>query len=114
MRASWAVVISALVVASGAGGAVGYAVSAHRSNVTVLTGTFYVGDRQASGAVDGWTYGMNDSVDWLDSHNTWHEGGWPDCLEPVGSTKTIRFGYTPVDGPTSNSWRQIVWVSCVP
>jgi hypothetical protein len=85
----------------------------HRSNVTVLTGTFYVGDHEASARVDGWAYGISDGVSWLDVHNSWHESGWPECLGPVGTTRTVRFGYTPVDGPTSESWRQVVWVSCL-
>ena len=94
------------------GGAAGYAVGANRSNVSVLTGTFYVGDHEASSSVDGWTYGVIDSLPWLDSNNSWHEDGWPACLGPVGTTHTVRFGYTAVDGPTL-SWRQVVWVSCL-
>jgi hypothetical protein len=113
MRRRWGLTLAALVVCLGAGGTAGYAAAAHRSNVSVLTGTFYAGDRQASAKVDGWTYGINSGVSWLDSTNSWHESGWPACLGPVGTTHTVRFGYTAVDGPTSESWRQVVWVSCL-
>ena len=113
MRPLRAIALTALLTAAGVGAAAGYAVSAHRSNVTVLTGTFYVGDREASAQVNGWVYGIADGVGWLDSSNSWHDTGWPDCLGPVGASKTVRFGYTSVDGPTSQSWRQVVWVSCL-
>ncbi len=106
-------VLATLILCAGAAGAAVYSAAAHRSNVSVVTGTFYVGDHEASGSVDGWTYGMIDSVHWLDANNSWHEGGWPACLGPVGTAHTVRFGYTAVDGPTSTSWRQVVWVSCL-
>jgi hypothetical protein len=78
----------------------------------VLTGAFYVGDHQASVSVNDWAYGITDSVPWLDSNNTWHESGWPTCLGPVGAMRTVRFGYTTVEGPTV-TWREVVWVSCM-
>jgi hypothetical protein len=111
MRSWRALILATLILC--AGGLAGYAVAAHRSNVSVLSGAFYVGDHQASGSFDGWTYGVIDSVPWLDSSNSWHEDGWPACLGPVGTTRTVRFGYTAVDGPTPISWRQVVWVSCM-
>ena len=113
MRQQWRLMLAALIVCAVAAGAAGYAVAAHRSNVSVLTGAFYVGDHEATAQVDGWAYGILDSVSWLDSNNTWHEDGWPACLGPVGATHTARFGYTEVDGPTSMAWRQVVWVSCL-
>lgn len=112
MRHLWAVVVTALLTAAGVGGAAGYAVAAHGSNVAVLTGSFYVGDHEASAQLNGWVYAISEGVGWLDSSNSWHESGWPDCLGPIGTTRTVRFGYTSVDGPTSQSWRQVVWVSC--
>ena len=114
MTRRWRQILVALLVAAAAGGAAGYAVAAHRSNVTVAMGTFYVGDREASGDVNGWVYGISESVAWLDARDSWHESGWPDCLAPIGATKTVRFGYASVDGPTTESWRQVVWVSCLP
>jgi hypothetical protein len=103
--------LAVLLIGVGAGGAAGYAVGSHRSNVTVLTGTFYAGDREATAHVDGWAYGISDSVRWLDTSNAWHDHGWPDCLAPVGTRHTVRFAWTPVEGPAV-SWRQVVWVSC--
>jgi hypothetical protein len=113
MRRSWGLTLAALVLCVGAGATAGYALAAHRSNVSVLTGTFYVGDREASATVDGWAYGINNDVGWLGSNDSWHDAGWPECLGPVGTTHTVRFGYTTVDGPTTESWRQVVWVSCL-
>jgi hypothetical protein len=107
-----AVVLAFLLIGIAVGGVAGYAVAGLRSNVTVLTGTFYAGDRVATAEVDGWDYGLNDGVRWLDSMNTWHEDGWPDCLSPIGTTHTVRFAWAPVD-VLSVSWRQIVWVSCL-
>jgi hypothetical protein len=115
MRRRWATLLAVLLIGVAAGGICGYLVAgASRSNVSVVTGTFYVGDRVATGQVDGWSYGMSYSVGWLDSSNSWHADGWPDCLAPVGSRHTVRFGWTPVDGPTEEAWRQVVWVSCPP
>ena len=113
MRHLRAVVLTALLMAAGVGGAAGYAVAAHSSDVAVLTGSFSVGHHEASAHVNGWVYGISDEVGWLDSSNSWHESGWPDCLGSIGATKTARFGYTSVDGPTSQSWRQVVWVTCL-
>jgi hypothetical protein len=113
MRRQWRLMLAALIVCAVAAGAAGFAVAAHRSNVSVVTGTFHVGDHEASAQVDGFWYGIVDSVSWLDSNNSWHQDGWPACLGPVGTMRTARFGYTEVDGPTSISWRQVVWVSCL-
>jgi hypothetical protein len=113
MRQHLRLMLAALILCAVAAGAAGYAIAAHRSNVSVLTGDFYVGDHEASAQVDGWAYGILDSVSWLDANNAWHEDGWPACLGPVGTTRSVRFGYTAVDGPTSMSWRQVVWVSCL-
>ena len=97
MRSHRAPILASLILCVGAGGAAGYAVAANRSPVSMLTGTFYVGDHQASGFVDGWIYGMIDSVPWLDSSDTWHDSGWPACRGPLGTTHSLRFGYTGVD-----------------
>ncbi len=66
MRTQRAAILAILILCTGAAGAAGYAIAAHRSNVSVVTGTFYVGDHQASSSVDGWTYGITDSVPWLE------------------------------------------------
>lgn len=114
MRPRQSPLLATLIVGAGvgviAGGVAGYVIAA-RSNVSVVTGTFRVGDHQATAAVDGWNYGIVDSVPWLGSDNTWHEDGWPTCLGPVGALRTARFGYTTVQGPTVE-WRQVVWIAC--
>jgi hypothetical protein len=112
MRRRWALGAAALGVVGAAGGIAGYAIRDHRPTVTVLTGTFYAGDRQAEATVDGWSYGLSDGVTWQDAQGSWHDRGWPDCLGPVGSTHTLRFGYVPVTG-LAEAWRQVVWVSCM-
>ena len=103
-------VLATLVVGVGAGGVGGYFVG-QKTDVSALTGSCRVGDHEASCVVDGWTYGINDSVPWLDAGNSYHESGWPACLAPVGSLATVRFGYTTVE-EFNIAWREVVWVSC--
>ncbi len=77
------------------------------------SGTAYVGEQQLSIEVDGWTYGAEGSVpSWIDAEGSWHDGGWPDCLQgKVGQSVAIRFQArkVTVDGM---SWRPIVAVDC--
>ena len=113
MRTQRVVLAVALLLAVVIGGAAGYLIRDHRATATVLTGSFYAGDHEASGRVDGWSYGLSDGVEWQDAQGSWHDSGWPDCLTPVGSTHVIRFAYTPVTG-LPQEWRQVVWVSCEP
>lgn len=106
-----------LVVAAAAVGlvlaaVVGYVLGSGRSKVTVATASFHVGAQEASGSVDGWTYGMMSSVPWFDKLRTYHGSGWPDCLAPVGSEPTVSFGWVPVTAPNGLSWREVVWVDC--
>ncbi len=104
-------VVGSLLLALGIGG--GYLLGTRQPDVTVLTGTFYVGAQMASGQVDGWWYGMEADVsEWEDAAGIWHEDGWPDCLNRVGSDQTITFGYVPVSLSGGVSWREVVWVSC--
>jgi len=51
-------------------------------------------------------------VEWVDRSGVSHDGGWPDCLRPVGSTVHVRFGEITVSGPQDDSWRAVVWVDC--
>jgi hypothetical protein len=78
----------------------------------VLTGNAYVGAHQASVRVDGWAYGIVDSVPWVDSAGSSHESGWPTCLDRIGTTVRIRFGEIPVTGPKNDAWRAVAWVDC--
>jgi len=111
MRGRWVSLVAALALALLVGGAIGYVLRDHRATATVVTGSFYAGDRQATTRVDGWSYAITDGVAWQDQQGSWHDRGWPDCLAPIGSTHTLRFAYVPVTG-LPVEWRQVVWVSC--
>lgn len=109
-RVILASVVGALLISLGVGG--GYLLGTRRSDVTVLAGTFYSGAKEAGGQVDGWWYGIKASVpEWEDATGTWHQDGWPDCLNRVGYHR-ITFGYIPVGLPSGASWREVVWVAC--
>jgi len=100
---------AALVVVAFSGYAVGLK---HEQRTNVLTGDFYVGAQQATGDVDGWVYGIVDSVSWVDPEGSFHQSGWPTCLDTVGTTVRATFGEVPATGPQGSSWRQVVWVDC--
>jgi hypothetical protein len=82
------------------------------SDVTVLTGQARVGIDQATAVVDGWAYALPVDVAWLGADGSWRLGGRPACLTHLGMSAPIQFGYVSVTGPTEQSWRQVVWVSC--
>jgi hypothetical protein len=84
----------------------------HGNRLKELDGNAYVGAHQASVRVDGWAYGIADSVPWFDSAGSFHESGWPICLGGTGSTVRIRFGEIPVTGPNAVAWRAVAWVDC--
>jgi hypothetical protein len=110
MGARRTLAVAALILSLGLAGVAGFVI-AHNTNVTVMTGTFYVGDHEATAAVGGKPYSIVGSVPWLDSTNAWHEDGWPSCLGPVGTYRAATFGEATVDGPTT-SWSEVLWVSC--
>jgi hypothetical protein len=92
----------------------GFLTGAHRApQVSELSGTAHVGDHVATVEVDGWFYGIQDSVAWLDARGALHDSGWPDCL---GSQRdvVIRFGEVTVDYPGPASQRRVVYVDCRP
>ena len=61
---------------------------------------------------DGWTYGVPlDGVEWIDSQNAWHESGRPECLPPIGTTRSVTFGAVEVT-VHGTTWRPVVWVDC--
>lgn len=91
---------------------VGYGIGVSRSNAREMTGRAHIGDHMASIESDGWFYGVNDSVAWVDASGSIHEDGWPDCLRPAGATRTVRFGATRVTIPDGGSYRPVVWVDC--
>ena len=101
-------VLALVLVACG-----GYLVGEHRANGTrTLTGTFYVGDHQASAPVGGWWYGVTESVEWVDAGGSLHEGGWPVCLGTSGHHVRARFGEVTVTGPDDSGSRPIVRIDC--
>ena len=75
-------------------------------------GRAHVGDRIASIESDGWFYGVNDSVAWIDASGSFHEDGWPECFRPAGTTTTVRFAAVHVTIPESVGFRPVVWVDC--
>ena len=106
--------VRVLVVAVAACGllAIGFFVGQHQSRVATLTGVARVGIHQATVTVGGWSYGIDDRVEfWIDSEGGAHDGGWPNCLR-LGQRPRIRFGAIPVAAPDGTSWRQVVWVDC--
>jgi hypothetical protein len=94
---------------------VGFLLGAGRSEVMELRGTAQVGDHMASIEVDGWWYGVSDTVPWIDEDNSHHDGGWPSCLGRAGSNPTVKFGAVPVTPPDSGlTYRAVVFVDCRP
>jgi hypothetical protein len=101
-----AVLVAALALAFVAGLQLG------KPHTTWHTGMGYLGDRQFSVEYDGWFYGAQDAVpSWIDADGSWHESGWPDCLDVVGTTLEVRFAAQEVtlDGVTS---RPVVAIDC--
>lgn len=78
-------------------------------------------ERVLSIKVDGWTYGLENSVTWIDDQGTVHDSGWPACLEPAHpgfarrSHKLVRFRFAEVSADTDYvSYRPVVMVDCQP
>jgi len=90
----------------------GYLVGIHRSGTRVVTGPAQVGDHVVTMTVDGTSYGFRDSMPWIDANNSYHEGGWPDCLGTVTTLPSVTFGVARVDYPDGNSGDQVVYVDC--
>jgi hypothetical protein len=73
-------------------------------------GQGYVGADQLTVTYDGWHYGATLTVPWIDEQGTWHDDGWPACLERLKS-QPIRFQARSVT-VEGMSWRPIVAVDC--
>jgi len=91
---------------------VGYLLGSHRSGTRDVTGPAYVGDHVVTMTVDGTSYGFSDSMTWIDAKNSYHEGGWPDCLGTLRSLPAVTFGLANVDYPNGNAGDQVVYVDC--
>ena len=84
----------------------------HSAAVTWHTGLGEIDDHEVTISAPGWTYGAQGAVPgWIDSSGTTHNGGWPDCLNPSGTQKQVRFAATNVNTAGTSS-RQIVLVDC--
>lgn len=91
----------------------GYLLGSHRTTTRVVTGPAYVGDREVGmTAPDGTVYGFSGSMPWIDANDSYHEGGWPDCLGSERSLPSATFGVTHVDYPHGASVDQVVYVDC--
>jgi hypothetical protein len=77
------------------------------------TGVAQFGAQQMSATIDGWTYGVVESVPaWTDSAGVMHRDGWPDCFRvPAGTRRVARFATVPVD-VRYTQWQQDVMVDC--
>jgi hypothetical protein len=83
-----------------------------RAPVTIHTGEAGSAEGAISIEADGWTYSVPlDGVMWVDTLNSWHESGRPDCLPPTGATRPVTFGAVDVS-VEGVQWRPVVWVSC--
>ena len=74
------------------------------------TGQGYAGLNQVSVEYKGWTYGAGASVPWIDAAGSWHEGGWPPCLQRL-KNQPVRFQARSVT-VDNTSWRPIVAIDC--
>ena len=99
------VLVGALVLA----GLGGFLLGSERSDVVELEGQAHVGENVASIESGGWSYGLSDSVAWIEATGTHHDDGWPECLGRAGNTAIVRFGA--VDVPKLGI-RAVVYVDC--
>ncbi len=62
---------------------------------------------------DDWSYAARDAVPaWIDASGTWHDGGWPNCLDvPQGRHLQVRFAATEVT-VEDTTWRTIEIIDC--
>jgi hypothetical protein len=97
---------------------VAFGIGASQSDAEVMTGRAHIGHNMASIESGGWFYGVNESIAWIDADGSSHEDGWPTCLQPEGTTQTVRFAAvppvtTPVTTPDGSGFGPVVvWVDC--
>lgn len=92
---------------------IGFGVGHDDADTEWRHGPAYVGDRHASIAVDGWDYGLSQSVAWIDAAGSHHGDGWPECLDvPAGTlVADVRFASVEVE-VDDVGWRQVVLIDC--
>jgi hypothetical protein len=76
-----------------------------------LEGLARTGEHVATIESGGWSYGLSQSVAWIDASGSSHDDGWPDCLARAGNTVNVRFGAVEVP---SMGFRAVVYVDCRP
>jgi hypothetical protein len=70
-----------------------------------------VGAQVLSVTHDGWTYGARDSIPrWVDAEGSWHDGGWPECLDQ--GERSIRFVAGPLVRIEGIGERTVLAVDC--
>ena len=62
----------------------GFLLGTERSDVVELEGQAHVGEHVATVELGGWSYGLSQSVAWIDASGTHHDDGWPECLGRAG------------------------------
>jgi hypothetical protein len=83
-----------------------------RVQPTIRNGLAHSAEGAISIETTDWTYGVPlDGITWVDSANSWHEGGRPDCLPPATDTISVRFASVEVT-VEKQTWRPVVWVDC--
>jgi hypothetical protein len=101
-------IVAVIVVAL----AVGFLIGTWRSGVHIETGQAHsTGNGGGSIIAGGWTYGFPADIAWVDTSNSWHEGGIPDCLPPLSIVQGVRFAWVEasIEG---TGWRAVVWIDC--
>jgi hypothetical protein len=92
--------------------AVGFLIGTWRSGVHIETGEAHSkGDGGGTIFTDGWAYGFSDDIAWIDTNNSYHEGGLPDCLPPLSILDGVRFAWIEVSIEGSGL-RPVVWIDC--
>jgi hypothetical protein len=87
-------------------------IGATRPAVSIHTAVPSSAEGAISIEADGWTYGVPlDGVVWIDSNNTRHDDGRPECLPAAGTELPVTFGAVEVTVQGS-TWRPVVWVDC--
>jgi hypothetical protein len=93
---------------------VAFGIGASQSDAEVMTGRAHIGHNMATIESGGWFYGVNESIAWMDADGSFHEDGWPACLQPDGTIRTVRFGAVPpVSTPDGSGFGPVVvWIDC--
>lgn len=92
--------------------ALGFLIGTLRSGVHIETGQAHsTGNGGGSIITNDWTYGFPADIAWIDTNNSWHDGGLPACLPPLSIVDGVRFAWVEasIEG---TRWRPVVWIDC--